>query len=162
VSDPVGGVNTSWSFSYNASLAVTDPLAPEWNLGGSISGSYHEVDTDTVCPSTTTTVDSSLSEDQAALSVGPIDVGVLVLSVFPRTDGDAVITGITTMSGCHGNSTGDDPVLGGVVGFPMSVGPASGSTFSGSDPDALPNFFGMPDGSAAKFNLTWNLRLVRP
>jgi hypothetical protein len=38
---------------------------------------------------------------------------------------------------------------------------ASGSTFSGTDPDAAPMYLFFADGSHARFNLTWNLRLVR-
>lgn len=65
------------------------------------------------------------------------------------------------VAGGHAGPRGENPFLGAIVEFTMPSGPASGSTFSGSDPDALPNYFALPDGSYAKFNLTWNLRLVR-
>jgi len=162
IDDPAYATHTSWSFSYNASLALTDPSPTDWNLTGSVSGSYHEVDTFFVCPSTRT-IDSRLSEDQASFSFIAITPGFLVFSVTMRPD-DAVFTGTEIISDpCQGSSSTSEPtgLLGAIDGFPMPSGPFSGSTFSGSDPDALPNFIGMPDGSTARFNLTWNLRLVR-
>jgi len=154
--------HASWSFSYNASL-VADPASTAWNLGGSVSGVYHEVDTLTVptC-SETETIESTLSESQAMFMALPLSPGTFWIDVLMRLDAGAVITGTATgSSSCSDSTTADDPLLGGIVGFQMSPGPASGSSFSGSNPDALPNDFELPDGSYVKFKLTWDLRLVR-
>lgn len=156
---------TTWTFSYDASLNVTTPDMFQTRLSGGVSGNYEivEVDTYPMCTLTITTQESVSAElaDEGVVNILPHGDGTFELNVWLQ--GKDSLTGTVTGEPA-GDQCGDGytSMTGADFGTLVGMGTASRSTFSGSNADA---FMGggleLPDQSFAKFTLSWNLRLVR-
>ena len=160
--DPGLTDRVTWSLSYDASLSVSELGATQaHNLGGSVTGRYTEVDvlTSPDCMSTITS-DYSISQahDQGTLAVFPQPDGTQMIYI----DVGATYMGPFTITG-SGSSCGPDSMETSGIGFGnfFGYGSASGSTFSGSTDDAAPSDLQLPNGQAAKYHLSWTMRLVQ-
>jgi len=151
-----------WSLSYDASVSVTelDATKAPYNLSGSVSGQYTQIEVLT-SPQCTSTIKSDYS-----ISKG-VDMGTL--EVLPQMNGMYVLyvdVGVTYMGPFTITGVGDcgpDTMEPDGVGFGnfSATGTASGSTFTGSTDDAGPGDVGFPNGQNSKYHMSWTMRLVQ-
>src|SRR5262249_40421475 len=161
-SDPGSTDRVTWSLSYDASLNVTELGANQaHNLAGSVTGEYQEIDVLTIPDCTSTAKgDYTISQavDQGTLAVLPQGNGTYMLYI----DVGATYMGPFTITG-SGSVCSPDSMETSGVGFGnfFAYGTPSGSTFTGSNPDAAPTDVELPDHTYARYNLAWSLRLVQ-
>lgn len=159
---PIIQDHETWSLSYDASLSAALPAI----TSGTVTGTWHQVGT-TVWPTApctgtiTTDVSASNNVSMGMLSVVPMGRGMVSLYV----DFGVAVYGMGTTTddeGCGSGTTQVTPVMPDISPSTfVEMKAASGSTFSGTDPDAAPMYLVFADGTHARFNLTWDLRLVR-
>jgi hypothetical protein len=150
------------SMSADASISVATPSSM---ATGSMTGTVHEVGTEvwpTVPCTMTDTTDATGSHDvvMGSLLMYPMSGGTVALQIDLGTN-ISVMGTETMMSDC---GPVDTPVAPAIVGLTPEyfgeTGSLSGSTFSGTDPDAAPMSWWLSDTEHVRYNVTWDMRLV--
>jgi len=165
---PVGGVtdHETWSLSYDAPLSVVGNMGLFANLAGTGSGTWSDVVSimGPTCTTRSTTADTGTMGLTALLSFETMGGGMVqfhgTLGALAVLTGTSNVEGIGDSVACTTDFIGTQPHQFQLFQVFDASGPASGSTFAGTAVDAV-NGPMMPDGTNAKLQISWNLRLVR-